>query len=236
MMKKTLMVSAIAAVLTSGNVLADASVNVGATTNYIWRGVTQSTDTASVSGGIDWSDASGLYAGVWSGSLVGGTETDLYVGFAGDAGGLGYDVGVITYQYTQAPDINFSEVYLSLSMADFSVGVATTVDSGMANDAEKDPAASGMFDSGDMYVSASYGFTAGKFDVSVFGGSYMFEHDSKDYSATGGATIGEIDYSHYGVSFTTGEVTIALEKNDIKDPVEADNVRVVATWSKSWDL
>ncbi|MDH5710711.1 MAG: TorF family putative porin, partial [Gammaproteobacteria bacterium] len=104
-MKKTLMVSAIAAALTSGNVLAEASVNVAATTNYLWRGVTQSTDTASVSGGIDWSDASGLYMGLWSGSLVGGTETDLYAGFAGEAGGLGYDVGVISYQYTQDPDI-----------------------------------------------------------------------------------------------------------------------------------
>ncbi|MDH3343201.1 MAG: TorF family putative porin [Gammaproteobacteria bacterium] len=237
MMKKSMVLTtAVAAILSSANVLADVSVNAAATNNYIWRGVTQSTDTASVSGGLDWSDKSGLYAGVWSGSLVGGTETDLYVGFGGEAGSVGYDVGLITYQYSQAPDYNFSEAYLNLSMADFTVGVATTVDSGMGNDAEKDPTASGMFDSGDMYVSASYGFTAGKFDVSVFGGSYMFEHDSKDYSATGGATIGEIDYSHYGVSMTAGEVTIAFEKNDIKDPAEADNVRVVATWSKSWDI
>lgn len=222
MMKKTLMVSAITAALTSGNVLAEASVNVAATTNYLWRGVTQSTDTASVSGGIDWSDASGLYVGLWSGSLVGGTETDVYAGFAGEAGGLGYDVGVISYQYTQAPDINFSEVYLNLSMADFSVGVASTVDAAIGNE-------NGPFDKGDMYVSASYGFTAGKFDVSVFGGSYMFDNDNKFGN-------GDLDYSHYGVSFATGEVTIALEKNDIKSPVEADNVRVVATWSKSWDL
>ena len=227
---------AVVAALTSGNVLAEASTNVGATTNYLWRGVTQSADTASVSGGLDWSDESGLYAGIWSGSLVGGTETDLYVGFSGEAGSVGYDVGLITYQYSQAPDYNFSEVYLNISVADLTVGFATTVNSGEGNDAEKDPTASGMFDAGDMYISASYGFTAGKFDVSVFGGSYMFEHDMQDYSATGGATIGEIDYSHYGVSFTAGEVTIALEKNNIDAAASDDNVRVVATWSKGWDL
>lgn len=80
-------------------------------------------------------------------------------------------------------------------------------------------------------MSASYGFKAGAFDASVFAGSYMFENDD--------LLGGNADYSHYGVSLTSGEVTVALEKNDIDDPAgdaADDNVRIVATWSKSWDI
>ncbi|MDH5612347.1 MAG: TorF family putative porin [Gammaproteobacteria bacterium] len=222
MLKKSMaLTAAMAAILSSGSALADASVNAAATTNYVWRGVTQSTDTASVSGGIDWSNASGLYVGVWSGSLVGGTETDVYAGFTSDVGSLGYDVGVLTYQYSQTPDINFTELYLNVSLSDLTVGIASTVS---AADGNK----TGMFDKGDMYVSASYGFKAGVFDASAYGGSYMFENDNLFGN-------GDLDYNHYGLSFTSGEVTVALEKNDI-DGANNSNVRVVATWSKAWDL
>ena len=52
MKKQSLILSAaVAATLTSGVVLADLSTNAAATSNYLWRGVTQSGDSASVSGG-----------------------------------------------------------------------------------------------------------------------------------------------------------------------------------------
>ena len=226
MLKKSMVLTtAMAAILSSTGVMADASVNAAATNNYVWRGISQSLDTASVSGGVDWSDASGLYAGVWSGSLVFGTETDFYAGFAGEAGAFGYDVGVITYQYSQFPDANFSEVYLNASIADLTVGIASTVASAEGNK-------NSAFDDGDMYVSASYGFKAGAFDASAYAGSYMFEHDEKFGN-------GELDYNHFGLSFTSGEVTVALEKNDIDGPAanaSDNNVRVVATWSKEWEI
>lgn len=223
MMKKNLILGAAMVVaLSSGNVMAEASVNAGATNNYLWRGVSQSIDTASVFGGVDWSNDSGLYVGVWTGSLVGATETDFYAGFSGEAGSVGYDVGVITYQYSQFPDINFTEAYVNVSMADLTVGIASTIDAAIGNE-------DSAFDKGDMYVSAGYDFKAGAFDASVFGGSYMFEHDNKFGN-------GDLDYAHYGVSFTSGEVTIAIEKNNIDGAASDDNVRVVATWSKSWDL
>lgn len=223
MNKKSLILSAaVVTALSSGSVLADLSANAAATNNYIWRGVTQSTDTASVSGGVDWSHASGAYAGIWSGSLVGGTETDLYAGFSGEAGDFGYDIGVITYQYSQTPDINFSELYLSGTFSSITVSVASTIAAGEANK-------NAAFDKGDLYASVSADFAAGPFDASVFGGSYMFDNDNKFAN-------GDLDYSHYGLSLTSGEVTLAFEKNDIKGAAANDNVRVVATWSKSWDI
>ena len=219
-MKKAITLgAAIAAVLASGSALAGASVNAGATTNYLWRGVTQSSDTASVMGGADYSHDSGAYVGVWLGSLVGGTEMDVYGGFAGEAGGVGYDIGVITYQYTTTPNINFTEVYLTGTYSIISLGVYSTVDAGTAN---KDAA----FDKGDLYVNASADFDMGPIATSVFGGHYKFDNDNKFGN-------GDLDYTHYGISFTSGEVTVAVEKNDIKGDEAA---RVVATWSKSWDI
>ena len=216
-----ILAAAIAATLSSGMAMADFSTNVAATNNYLWRGVTQTSDGASVSGGIDWSDASGVYAGVWSGSLVGGTETDLYVGYAGEAGGFGYDVGYVTYAYTTTPNINFSEIYFNGSIENFSFGVASTLNAGSGN-------AGAAFDDGDLYVSAAADFAAGPFDASVFLGSYMFDNDG----------AGATDYIHYGISFSKDEVSVSLEKNDIDGTAASaeDNLRVVATWSKGWDL
>ncbi len=224
MKKSIVLATAVAAILssaalTSGVAMADASVNATATSNYIWRGVSQSSDTASVQGGVDWSGESGVYAGTWVGSLVVGQETDFYVGFAGEAGDFGYDVGAIVYAYTLAPNTNFTEVYLNASFGGLSAGVATTVDSASAN-------TGGAFDEGDLYLNAAYDFTAGPFDTSVFVGTYMFDNDSATQA---------LDYTHYGVSLTSGEVTVSVEKNDIEGG-NADNVRIVATWSKAWDI
>ncbi len=76
--------------------------------------------TAVVSGSIDYTNESGLYAGVWTSSGDGsaGTETDLYVGFAGEAGSIGYDIGYVTYLYTETANDeidDLAEFYLGLS-------------------------------------------------------------------------------------------------------------------------
>jgi len=41
------------------------SANIGAVSNYMWRGVTQTGDQAAVQGGIDVAHESGFYAGTW---------------------------------------------------------------------------------------------------------------------------------------------------------------------------
>ncbi len=85
------------------------SYNVGVTTDYVFRGISQSQHDPAVSGGIDYSHASGLYAGTWlstqkwvkTGPAKSGSdfELDLYGGYKGEAGGIGYDVGLIHYYY-----------------------------------------------------------------------------------------------------------------------------------------
>ena len=219
MLKKSMVYGAVmTALFTSASALAETSVNAGATTDYLWRGVTQSADTASVFGGVDWADDSGVYAGVWLGSLVFETETDFYAGYAGEAGDFGYDVGVVSYMYTMAePNINFTEAYLTGSYGAVSGGIYSTISTAEANEG-------GVFDKGDMYVNLAADFKTGAFDTSVFVGNYLFTNDS---------ATNEVNYIHYGASFSFDEVTVSIEKNDI---VGDEDTRIVATWSKAWDV
>jgi|APLak6261670569_1056079.scaffolds.fasta_scaffold03586_2 uncharacterized protein (TIGR02001 family) len=85
--------------------------NVGAVSDYRFRGIEQSAGGPSVQGGIDFSHKSGFYAGTFlasnikwikefNGASKGDYEVDLYGGFKNAlSNGIGYDVGVITYQY-----------------------------------------------------------------------------------------------------------------------------------------
>jgi len=110
-----------AALMTSGSAFAGFTGNVAAFSDYLFRGITQTDSQAAVQGGLDYSHASGFYTGVWvSNTSFDSPETDLYAGFSGKAGELGYDVGYIFYGYRDDTKANFSEVYVGLSGAGFS--------------------------------------------------------------------------------------------------------------------
>jgi len=228
MKKSIVLATAVASILVSGVAAADLSANAGVFSNYIWRGVSQTADGAAGQGGIDWSHDSGAYAGVWTSTIAGGQEVDLYAGFAGEAGGLGYDLGVITYQYPVTPNINFTEVYVSGSMSVVTLGVAYTVDAASGN---KDAA----FDSGDLYVSGSVDFPVGKSDLSLYAGSYMFTNDGTNIG-------GDADYNHFGASLSKDGFTFALDKNDIDSnnvalgSSTADKLRVTVSYSVDFEL
>ena len=55
--------------LISFSASAEVSMNLGVTSNYMWRGVTQSDDGVAISGGIDYANDNGFYAGVWTGNV-----------------------------------------------------------------------------------------------------------------------------------------------------------------------
>ena len=65
--------------LFAGPAMAELTGNIGVANNYIWRGVTQSDDESAVSGGIDYKNKSGLYAGTWFSNMSNSSyEHDLY--------------------------------------------------------------------------------------------------------------------------------------------------------------
>jgi uncharacterized protein (TIGR02001 family) len=104
------------------------SFNVGAVTDYRYRGISQSRLKPALQGGVDFSHKSGFYVGTWLSTIKwlkdvpggkGPVEWDIYGGYKGSiTEALGFDVGVLRYQYprenfTVSP--NTTEVYGALS-------------------------------------------------------------------------------------------------------------------------
>lgn len=98
------------------------SFNVGAVTDYRYRGISQTRKKPALQGGVDFSHKSGVYVGTWLSTIkwikdAGGgasAEWDIYGGYKGTAGPIGYDVGVLRYQYPShdlAVAPNTTEIY-----------------------------------------------------------------------------------------------------------------------------
>lgn len=128
-MNKSLLALAAAVTLTSlpGVALADLAFNVGAVSDYRYRGISQTRLKPAVQGGIDYSNG-GFYLGTWASSIkwikdAGGdasVEIDVYAGYKGELvkDSLSYDVGVLTYQYPSnklATKAETYEIYGALS-------------------------------------------------------------------------------------------------------------------------
>jgi uncharacterized protein (TIGR02001 family) len=98
------------------------SYNVGVTTDYRYRGISQSRLQPALQGGVDYADKSGFYVGAWASSIKwikdaggnGNTEVDLYGGYKGAVGDVAYDVGFLRYEYPTnklAVSANTNEIY-----------------------------------------------------------------------------------------------------------------------------
>jgi uncharacterized protein (TIGR02001 family) len=119
---------------------AEVSASADLANMYLWHGQNLSANGgAVVSGSLDYSHQSGLYAGVWgtSGDTATGTEYDLYVGFAGAAGDFGYDVAYASYLYpgNTNDDVNDNaEVSLGFSYAGASLSFLKNTDTDVNGD------------------------------------------------------------------------------------------------------
>jgi len=132
---KSIKLSLVAALLATTGVVSsvsadelEVSANVALTSNYVWRGMTQTGNSPAIQGGFDIGYA-GAYAGVWAsnvnfnsaGSPDSSIETDLYLGYANSIDKFSYDVGFIYYTYANDSDpLNFGELYASVGY-DFDV-------------------------------------------------------------------------------------------------------------------
>ncbi|WP_137168304.1 TorF family putative porin [Salinimonas lutimaris] len=131
-MKNVKKLSALALAIATSSLLVgpafadDLSANVSVTNNYIWRGLTQTTNEPAVQGGIDYSHDSGFYAGTWASNVQYGAddvysyEHDLYFGFAGESGDISYDVGYLYYNYDAEAEFDFAEIYGTVGYGAFS--------------------------------------------------------------------------------------------------------------------
>ncbi|MBS3799255.1 TorF family putative porin [Pseudoalteromonas sp. BDTF-M6] len=203
---------------------AEVTANVAASSNYYWRGVTQSDDGAAVSGGIDYASDTGFYAGTWLSNIDFGDaastsyEMDLYAGFAGSVDDIGYDVGYIYYAYPDAEgDIGFGEIYGSVSWQWLSAGASYLVNAeGDATDEE------------DMlYLELNASFTILK-DTEL---ALHFGHSSGD---TVEEWYGEDDsYIDYAVSISKSGFTFGLLQTDLDAD---DDLKAYVSYSLDFEL
>src|SRR5512143_1380596 len=85
------------------------TANVSLTSNYVFRGISQTGGEPAIQGGFDYTHASGLYLGTWGSNVgwltdfqgykSGSMELDLYGGYRNTIGPISYDVGAIRYMY-----------------------------------------------------------------------------------------------------------------------------------------
>ena len=114
-MKSLMIVGAIAALFAGGAHAEDVkpdhavSFNAAVTSDYRYRGISQTRLQPAVQGGADYvNNPTGLYVGAWASTIKwtrdaggdGSVELDIYAGKRGEiAPGFAYDVGVLTYVY-----------------------------------------------------------------------------------------------------------------------------------------
>jgi uncharacterized protein (TIGR02001 family) len=118
------------------------TANLAITSNYIFRGVSQTQNTGAVQGGVDFG-YKGFYLGMWGSNVSwvqtghykdnSSLEADFYGGYKNTfAEDFGYDLGVITYYYpgnsidgATSPDT--TELYAGLSWKTLSLKYNYTV-------------------------------------------------------------------------------------------------------------
>jgi uncharacterized protein (TIGR02001 family) len=201
------------------------------TTDYFYRGITQS-DSAALQGNLMVSHESGLYLNVWGSSVsalvpASGLELDPSIGFAGKAGDVSYDVGVLYYGYPNssateaavpAGQSDFAEVYGSVAFSGAKFGLAYAPD--FFGETGKS-----------LYLNASYGMeVGGGFAVSAYVGYSLL--DDEYYGDN--MLLGTDKYLDYKVAVTKGVLGLTTELAVIGTDLDDDDADAVFSVSKAF--
>ncbi len=197
----------------NGALAGELTANAAASSNYIWRGLTQTMNEPAISGGLDFVADSGVYVGTWV-SNVGfapadffSYEHDIYFGYAG-GDRFSYDVGYLYYNYDDIAETDFSELYGTLGFGNFSVSAF------LLAHAEADEGPGQDFGFGQAYyLSVDYAMPL-RDDLSL--GFHIGRH-AGDFAEAFNGVPG--DYIDYGVSLSKGNFTFTISDTDLDSEV-----------------
>lgn len=236
-MKFAKTIIATALIASAGMAQAEVTASIGAVSNYYFRGITQTSDSAAIQGSFDYAHESGFYAGVWGSNVdFGGkesTELDLYTGFGGEIGsGVSYDVGGIYYAYPgaggekQGGDLDYAELYIGASMGMFSASFNYNVWG------EIDAGKNRVNDDGDYFWNLAADVPLPEnFSFGAFLAGAEFDSQAEDYTYWGASLTKDVG--------EFGSLSMNYEQND----AGGSNKNVVATddsakfwlgWSKDF--
>ena len=156
---------------------ASISSNLSFTTDYIWRGMTQ-TDGSAMQGGFDYEAESGFYVGLWGSNVNfgdgNGSELDYYAGYTTKlTETIGLDVGYLVFDYPDStPDAKFEEIYLGLTFGDLGITYSSGQDSAtdyleFSYTIGSVSFAHGQYDDMGDNTTVSYGFSCGSYDCGI---------------------------------------------------------------------
>ena len=222
-MKKLLLSAAGAAALCAGTAVAEdswtISGSIAATSNYMWRGVTQTLDDPALQAGVTFAHASGFYAGFWGSNInFGDGEADLeldgFIGYGGEfSEGFTYDVNLTYYGYPGTPgDWNYDFIEL---------GAGLKYDFGAAAIGAKiaySPAFSG--DTGDAF------YLAGSLAVPIADWLSLSGNVGKQWRDDE-----TLDYVHYDIGLTATVENVSFDVRWVTTDVEGDDDEFVGTVS-----
>lgn len=210
---------------------AEVSGTIGLVSDYDYRGFSQTGEEPAVQLSIDYAHESGWYIGTWGSNIdhfsdggadTASTEVDLYTGFAGSAGDLGWDVGIVYYTYANASDLNFAEIYGKLSYGIFSGGVYFSNAFGHKDNDEA------------FYVYGDVGIPVGPLSLDLHAGLSTGDGIEQAYFSD----VGEDSYQDYsiGLSYTANNITLGLKwvALDASDAGSDDRILLSISTSLPW--
>lgn len=200
------------------------SGSVAMTSNYLYRGVTQS-DGPAVQGVFTLNHESGFYFSAWGSSInfANNLELDPSVGFSSKVGDVTYDVGALYYGYPNSSAANggiqedFLEFYGSVSMAGAKFGVAYSPD--FYNETGKA-----------VYLNASYGKEFYGVGLSAYVGYSILE----DGAAGKSWVAPEDNFVDYKLAVSKELLGIGAELAYVGTNLSGNDKEVVFTLSKSF--
>ncbi|CAM2063872.1 Bacterial protein of unknown function (Gcw_chp) [Sulfidibacter corallicola] len=186
--------------------------NATVTSDYYWRGISQTDENPALQLELDWHSQTGVYTGIWTSNVDFGDETDFEVDFwlgykrAYDSG-FSWDLGYVYYTFEGSAAMEFGEAYLGLNFKGFEIKYSI------------DP------DHENAYSESSYTHEFGKrWHASARAGHYDFDV-AGDYT----------DWAFLlGHAFKVFDVELAYMDTNIDDPPAVADARVVLSLSKSW--
>jgi uncharacterized protein (TIGR02001 family) len=205
----------------AGAASAEVTVTPAITTDYDFRGITQSAEDPALSLSLNYANDSGFYAGLW-GSNVDfgpgdpGLEVDVFAGVTGgDAEEtFGWDLGAVYYTYSGASEFNFPELYAGVSKGWFAGKLWYSYDFGGVGDGAYYVEGNGTFPvGGEFKLLAHVGYSGGSYWDNAYGGGYT------DFAV--------------GVSRSFGKFDVALKYIDGSDLASGPS-KVFSTDSKIW--
>ena len=232
-MKNLQILAAIGLVAAASAAQADVTGTAAIVSDYDFRGITQTGEDPALQLSIDYAHDSGWYAGVWGsnvdqfsdgGENTASTEVDLYTGFKGTAGDIGWDAGIVYYTYSGASDLNYAEIYGKVTYSILTAGLYWSNDfGGKATGGKSDSAA---------YVFGDVNVPAGPVSVLLHAGYSDGDGIEEAYVTTENSYI---DYA-VGVSYTASNITLGLKwvAYDFDDAGSDDRIILSVSTALPW--